>query len=292
MEIIILPKESALPPLEVLQRRFPAAPRSYLRGLLHRGKVRRGHAPLMPHDPLTPGDILHLPESRRLRELQRVSAAEEVTILFESREILAVEKPSGLAVHRGVGHEEDNLVRRVERLMARRGEPFRCAPAHRLDAGTSGAVLMGKGRRATAELGKAFMAGEVAKTYLALAAGPLDGEGALRGAIPAKGKMKEAQTLYRALSRTGELTLLQVNLISGRTHQIRRHLADNGHPLAGDRRYGGPALPGLERLFLHCRRLALKSPFDGSEVLIDSPLPPELGAVLQAVGLPFPEGLS
>lgn len=285
MVIEVRTEEEGLPLLELLQRRIPAAPPSYLRQLLRGGKVRREGEP--SGAPLAAGERLRLPESARLRRL--LEEGEEVRILYESREILAVYKGAGVAVHRGVGHE-DNLARRVERLMERRGAPFRTAPVHRLDAETSGPVLFAKGKKAAGALGRLFMAGEVEKVYLGLAAGRLSGRGRLDAPVPAKGKLKEADTEYAALAGTGAFTFLELRLVSGRTHQIRRQLADEGHPLAGDRRYGGARLEGLDRLFLHCRRLAFTDPFSGASVELDAPLPPELAAVLRTLGLAPVEG--
>lgn len=282
MEFRVHDNEVGISPLELLRRRIPAAPPAYLRNLLRSGKVRRGEG--VPDSPLRAGETVRLPDSARLQELKRQSE-ETPEILFESREVLAVYKPSGLAVHRGVGHEEDNLVLRVERLMAHRGAPFRTSPVHRLDAETSGPVLFAKGRRAAAALGKLFMAGEVEKIYIGLVIGAPHEAGRLDAPVRAKGKVKAAETVYEVLATNQGLSLLELRLLSGRTHQIRRHLAEAGHPLAGDRRYCGAQIPGMERLFLHCRRLALTDPFSGSLLELDSPLPGELAGVLEYFGL-------
>ncbi len=271
--------------LECLSRHIPAAPNAYLRQLGQKQKILRAGIPVCERDIVRDGDILCLPASQRLQEF---IATTTLTILFESRELLVVAKPAGLAVHTGLGHAEDNLTDRLQQMMRQRKEPFRAAPAHRLDAATSGPVLFGKGRNACAALGKLFMAGAVEKIYLALAAGHLPATGQLMSPVPAKGKWKSSLTEYRCLEFRGHYSLLQLRLFSGRTHQIRRQLADAGHPLAGDRRYRGPDLPGLGRLFLHGSRLALTNPFDGTRLEIDCPLPAELAAVL--INLP-PRGV-
>ncbi len=271
-----------------LAGRIPAASRGYLRQLLRGGKVFCGELRLHDGATVTAGRPVRLPESARLRELLGKSAAAELEILFENRELLVVLKPAGLAVHRGVGHETDNLTDRVLTLLQRRGAPFRAAPIHRLDAETSGPVLFGKGRKAASELGKLFMTGEVEKSYLALAAGTLERDGVLESAVPAKGKLKQAATECRRLAWTNQFSLLELRLLSGRTHQIRRQLAELGHPLAGDRRFRGPAAPRLGRLFLHCRRLSLRDPFSGHPLTIEAPLPEELQSCLSALGLSLP----
>jgi 23S rRNA-/tRNA-specific pseudouridylate synthase len=103
--------------------------------------------------------------------------------------------------------------------------------------------------------------------------------------VPAKEKLKESTTVFRTLAAAGGYSLLELQLQTGRTHQIRRQLADAGHPLAGDRRYRGPAPRGLDRLFLHCSRLALHDPFDHTPVNIVSDLPAVLTALLAALGM-------
>jgi 23S rRNA pseudouridine955/2504/2580 synthase len=284
IEWFINETESGLFPLALLRRRLPQAPEGYLRQLLRSGRIRQGDVPIDPSQPLVAGARLTLPASRRLLEM---TAALPV-ILFENDAILAVDKPAGLAVHRGVGHEDDNLLMRVETLLAGRNAPYRAAPAHRLDAETSGPVLFGKGRRACAELGRLFMNDQVEKIYLALAAGKLPDAGVLEGAVPVRGRAKQAATAFRLLDYRQNVSMLELKLLTGRTHQIRRHLAAAGHPLVGDRRYRGPDLTTGNRMFLHCQQLTLPlSPADTKQ-RICSPLPPELERILASVGMAFP----
>lgn len=281
-------KEEGRTALEILRERIPAAPASYLRQLLRSGKVRREGLPVTESDALRAGERLTLPASRRLEELMALPPAEKIEIFFESRELLIVFKAAGLATHRGKGHEEDNLLGRVQDLMKKRREIFTVAPVHRLDAETSGPVLFGKGRSAAGLLGKLFMEDKVEKVYLGLAAGNLSGSGAFCSPVRSKGKEKEARTSFSVLASAGGYSLLKLHLHSGRTHQIRRQLSEAGHPLVGDRRYGGPLLPGLSRLFLHCSRLALPDPFSGRFLNIESPLPEELASTLRKLDLALP----
>ncbi|MBE0595633.1 MAG: RluA family pseudouridine synthase [Desulfuromonadales bacterium] len=276
-EITCTEEEQGLPPLQLLQRRLPAAPASYLRHLLRRGKVCRQGELLAEGTPLAAGDSLQLPASHRLQELQRRG---ELTIVHEEGDFLVVDKPAGLAVHRGVGHEQDNLAGRLQELVARRGDPYRVAPVHRLDAETSGLVLFAKGRRAAATLGGLFMVGAVHKEYLALVSGQLPATGELTTPVLAKGKWKEAATEWQRLTSGSGFSLLQLRLHSGRTHQLRRQLAAAQHPVAGDSRYGGLLPPGLDRLFLHAHRLAFLHPCDQRPLQFTSPLPPPLEAVI------------
>lgn len=286
-EWMVSEAEAGLTVLEFLQGRLPGAPTAYLRQLLRGGKVRQGGQALGAGCGLPAGARLTLPDSRRLAEL-RQAAGRAVEVLGETGSLLVAFKPAGLAVHRGVGHEEDNLTERVRALMRQRREPFRIAPIHRLDAETSGPVIFGKGARAVAGLGKQFMERQVEKTYLALMAGAMPASGLLTSPVPAKEKLKESTTAFRTLGAGGGYSLLELQLQTGRTHQIRRQLADAGHPLAGDRRYRGPAPRGLNRLFLHCARLALHDPFDHTPLNIVSALPAELMASLAALGMEWP----
>lgn len=285
LELIVTPAEDGVVALDWLQRRIPEAPPGYLRQLLRKGRVLRATVPLGAADALAAGERVVLPGSARLRELLQAEPSPTLAILYETRELLVVAKPSGLAVHSSRGHEEDNLTARVQALLRERGDRFQVAPVHRLDAETSGPVLFGKGHAAIARLGGLFMSGAVAKCYLGLAAGSLSGDGWLESPIPAKGKLKAARTGYRVLSGNRRLTLLELYPETGRQHQLRRQLADAGHPLAGDRRYRGPALPGLSRLFLHCRQLAFTDPFQGAPLAIDAPLPGDLATLLARLGL-------
>jgi len=268
-----------------LQQRIPAAPASYLHQLLKKGKVTGLSGPLTESQTVAAGMVVQLPASARLDELraQVVKSAPEVRVLFESRELLIVDKPAGVAIHSSVGHEADNLTARIATRSAARGEKFRIAPVHRLDLETSGPVLFGKGKQACAAFGRLFIAQQVEKTYLALVSGRLPGSGSLLSPVPAKGKEKEAHTDYRAIVRSDAATLLELRLHSGRQHQIRRQLADLGHPLFGDRRYGGPCPEALPRLFLHCSKLVFQDPFSGANQMVEVPLPADLKGFLSTL---------
>lgn len=287
MEWLTTENEGGRTVLELLRHRVPAAPISYLRQLIGSGKVLRNSIPVTETTLVAAGERLTLPASNRLRQLL-VESAQRPIILFETPEFLVIDKPSALAVHRGVGHEQDNLTSRVQRLMQQQGHAFRIAPVHRLDVDTSGPVLFAKGRRAAAALGGLFLAGEVKKTYLALVWGHLTAAGIINSPVPAKGKLRAASTSFTVLHRAAECNLLEIQLYSGRQHQIRRQFADLGHPLVGDRRYGGAVLAGLGHIFLHCRQLAMPNPFTQESLLVNSPLPADLQATLATLGVPCP----
>ena len=284
MPVFIVKKsESGLALAEFLQRRLPAAPPAYLKQILKKGKVCRPDGTrFSSEDVLSSGESILLPESRRLLELLAVpqAAAAPLPILYESREILIVDKPAGLAVHTSLGHENDNLTQRVDVMLGERGAKLKTAPIHRLDLETSGPVMFGKGKQACGQLGQLFMRREVEKYYLALVSGKTAGSGRIESQIEAKGKEKQACTEFRKIAGSEQASLLEIQLHTGRQHQIRKQLAEQGHPLFGDSRYRGPCPQDLPRMFLHCCRLAFVDPFCAAPVEINSPLPDDLATFL------------
>jgi RluA family pseudouridine synthase len=281
-EFTVTPQEAGQSIEAWLQSRIPAAPTGYLHQLIKKGRVSNKRGKLESFSLVSGGETIFLPDSQRLLALMAEAAEvpSGVEILFESRAILIVNKPAGLAVHSSKGHEQDNLTDRIKALLAARREQFQIAPIQRLDLETSGPVLFGKGKKSCSELGKLFMRGEAGKTYLALVSGTLTGSSTLESTIPSKGKEKAAVTRYRALESSNNATLLEIELVTGRQHQIRRQLAEIGHPLYGDRRYRGPCPSQLERIFLHCRRLTFVDPLSEEAIDIKAPLPEDLMSFL------------
>ncbi len=290
---VVTKAEEILPIEQLLSQWVPGAPPAYFRQLLKKGKVTSADKTLREGDTVGADETVLLPDSTRLLDLianpQPIEPSKpqqpEVEVLFESREMLVVYKPAGLAIHNGKGHERDNLTTRVAAFLAARGETFQAAPIQRLDLETSGPVLFGKGRKGCSELGKIFMQGEVTKVYLALVSGKLLGRGELLSDIPAKGKIKEARSSYNTLVSSDNASLVEIQLQTGRQHQIRRQFSDAGHPLFGDRRYRGICHRKLPRLFLHCRRLTFVDPFSKQQVDINCPLPKELARFLPQLGI-------
>jgi 23S rRNA pseudouridine1911/1915/1917 synthase len=222
-----------------------------------------------------------------------------VEVVYEDDDLLIVNKPSGLVVHPAPGHWQGTL---VNALMARDDHyggiagVARPGIVHRLDRDTSGLLIVARNDAAQAGVMAQLKARRVRKTYLALAQGSVsaavgrieapigrDPKDRKRMAVVADGR--KAVTGYRVRERFAGWTLLELDLVTGRTHQIRVHLAALGHPVAGDPVYGtgtsrrGP--DGLERLFLHAWRLELVSPRSATLVRAEAPLPPELERVLE-----------
>ena len=225
----------------------------------------------------------------------------EIKVVYEDDDILIVDKPSGLVVHPSPGHWRGTL---VNALLAR-GDHYggiagvaRPGIVHRLDRDTSGLLVVARNDAAQAAVMAQLKAHRVRKTYVALVQGSVsasvgrieapigrDPKDRKRMAVVPDGRA--STTGYRVRERFHGWTLLELDLITGRTHQIRVHLAALGHPVAGDPVYGtgtsrrGP--DGLERLFLHAWRLELVSPSSTRLVRVEAPLPAELEAVLDGL---------
>ncbi|HKI52194.1 MAG TPA: RluA family pseudouridine synthase [Geothermobacteraceae bacterium] len=279
-------EEDGLSLLDWLQMRLPDAPDGYLGQLIRSGRVRLTGIPLTRQSRLACGDQIELPDSQRMQRLS--AAAKPCQILAQNEKWIIVNKPAGLPVHRSAQHL-DNLTDRLQDQLIREKAPFRVAPVQRLDIGTSGPVLFGKGRKAIGELGKLVMGQGLDKLYLALVEGHPAAEGPLENPLEINGKLKAAAGHFRTLRRWRNCSLLLVRITTGRKHQIRRHLAELGHPIAGDRRYRSslPAFSG--RLFLHQCLLHFVDPWLHSDIKITQPLPQELRSWLMGLEPELPE---
>lgn len=273
--------------------------RSYVQKLISNGGLTAAEGDrLRANDLVEPGAHLRLVEPPP-RPLDLEPQAIDVPIVYEDADLLIVDKPSGLVVHPAPGHADGTL---VNALLARGIEyggiagVQRPGIVHRLDRDTSGLLMVAKTDAAQHGLMAQLKSRTIKKTYLALAWGSV---GATVGRIEApvgrdprhRTRMavvpdgRPAVTGYRVRERLHGWTLLELDLITGRTHQIRVHLEAIGHPVGGDPVYGtgtsrrGP--DGLERLFLHAWRLELASPDDGHVIRAEAPLPAELEHVLQ-----------
>ncbi len=278
-------RESGLPLLDALALRVPAAPRALLRQLCKKRRIAVDDSIAAAGQVVHAGETISVRNSVRWCECIEQSRLQPGEILFEDKYCMVIDKPARLAVHRALGHD-DNLLQRVADFLRLRGEAFRVAPIHRLDIGTSGAVLIGKGRASASQLGKMIMAGQATKCYLAMVAGRITLPGELTSLVPAKGKRKTALTRFRPIAGSGSYTLLELELVTGRRHQIRRQLAEAGWPILGDTRYGGTTMPDLARIFLHCHQLTFQKPESGASISINSKLPLELQDLMQRLGIP------
>ena len=272
-------REENLPIHEALALRVPTAPTAFLRQLCKKQRVTVNEDTAEASRLSSVGETIAVKNSQRWLECIEKLPIKPAQILYEDSDSIVLNKPAGLAIHRAVGHE-DNLLHRVQDFLSLRKETFQVSPVHRLDIGTSGAVLFGKGRAAISQLGQMMIAGQFSKSYLALVSGKLSESGELASEVPAKGKIKEALIRYKPLASTEKHTLLELQLVTGRHHQIRHQLALSGHPIIGDVRYRGELINELDRPFLHCHQLTFPRSNNELVITVKAPFPEDLTEVL------------
>ena len=274
-----------------------ALPRTKVKELLEQGAVRIGGRPPRKGDRTVAGARVEvtLPSD----DPRPVPQPElPLRVLHVDAQLVAVDKPAGLPSHPLQPGERGTvvnaLVARYPECASASADPREGGLVHRLDTLTSGALLAARDPRTWAALRDAFSGRQVDKRYLAGVTGPVADEGEIdlplrhRGdhVEPAlSGGGREALTDFRVLSRAGDAALLEVRIHTGVLHQIRAHLAAIGAPVLGDLAYGGRPLPGLNRFVLHAAHLEFVHPATGARLALSAPLPPELTAVLEAIGL-------
>lgn len=249
-----------------LRTLMPQAAAGYARKLIKGGAARLNGAAATPDTFLACGDSVTLKESAATLKLL-TSERPSLDILYEDDQIAIVSKPPGLPMHR-TAEAEANLVELGGDYMARRGTPCKLYPVNRLDRGTSGTVILAKSSGSAGLYGRQVKETGLDKLYLALVRGVPPEVGTI--AAPLDGK--ESETRYRVLIAGEGSALLAVTPISGRMHQIRRHLELLGHPVLGDRRYGGGELPEYAGFCLHSFRTRLVRPEAGA-LTVCAPLP-------------------
>jgi 23S rRNA pseudouridine1911/1915/1917 synthase len=218
-------------------------------------------------------------------------------ILYEDADIIAINKPAGMVVHSGAGQHSGTLVNAVLHRFGKLssvGGDLRPGIVHRLDRFTSGVILIARHDAAHRHLAGQFASREVEKIYLALVHGrvkkdqggittPIARDPVRRIRMTARlARGRQASTSYQVLKRFDKFTFLEVKIGTGRTHQIRVHLASIGHPVVGDKLYGAPA-SALGRYFLHARQITFTSPSGGKRITLAAPLPQDLEDYLVSV---------
>ena len=269
--------------------------RSRVQALIREGQVRVDGRVRKPSYRLAGGEVLKvcIPPPK---EVSLEPEAIPLDIIYEDEDILVVNKPAGMVVHPAAGHWQGTLVNALLGYMpglASIGGELRPGIVHRLDKDTSGLVVVAKNDRAHRYLQRQFRARQVEKVYLALVEGvPKEPRGVIIAPIgrdPTQRKRmgvvtggREAETEYRVERSFPQHSLLEVRPRTGRTHQVRVHLAYIGHPVVGDRVYGRrkPTVP-LGRQFLHAQRLAFRLPKDDQSREFLVPLPADLIQVLE-----------
>ncbi|HXR47440.1 MAG TPA: RluA family pseudouridine synthase [Candidatus Limnocylindrales bacterium] len=292
-----------------LRRRFPAVSRVALKRLIEAGHVRLNGQPVKPtHAPRAGEEIeIRWPEPRPARALP-----EEIPldILFEDRSLLVLNKPAGLVVHPAAGHEEHTLVNALLHHcggeLSGIGGVARPGIVHRLDKETSGCLVIAKNDETHMALSAQFAGRKVKKIYHAIVCGKLARDsGEVRAAIarhPSHRKRmavrgddagRAAHTSWRVLKRLNSATLVEAQLHTGRTHQIRVHFQFLGHPLAGDETYGArqnqklTELTGYHppRVMLHARELSFVHPRTEASLSFEAPLPNDFREALISLQL-------
>lgn len=221
--------------------------------------------------------------------------APDISLLFVDEHVVVADKPSGLLVHRGWDNDDDVAMFRVRDKVG-----AHVHPVHRLDRGTSGALVFARTKEAAAALGRSFESRRTEKRYLALVRGvPAEG-GTIDHPIPKSedGPRVSALTRYRLVARSPHerCSLVLALPETGRLHQVRRHLRHAGHPLIGDVKYGSGELNrhyraryALHRLALHASAIRFEHPATGQPLTVTAPVPEDLGRALEQLGLPIAE---
>src|SRR5437763_2470165 len=281
---------------------LPEYSRSQIQRLIKDGHVRVGGREAKPNQPVKVGQQIALEIPTPIDAVAHAEAL-PLPILYQDSDLIVIDKPAGMVVHPAAGHASGTLVNallhHVDDLSGIGGEK-RPGIVHRLDRGTSGLMVVAKDDAAHEELARQFRDREIEKEYVALVWGvvqagrridePIGRDPSNRKKMSARARRsREAVTRIVRAEHLKALTLAQVAIHTGRTHQIRVHLSAIGHPIVGDPLYGGVhrRVPGdvravthLERPFLHAARLVFKHPRDGRRMEFMSELPEDLQRVL------------
>ena len=290
-----------------LLRVCKGVPKSHIYRILRSGEVRVNKGRIDQLYRLESGDVVRIPPVRVAEKSSAVVPGAEFTVLFEDAHLLIIDKPCGVAVHGGSGVSYGV----IEQLRAARPDAKFLELVHRLDRETSGLLLLAKKRSALTNLHEQMRDGLTDKRYLTLVHGdwknarqhiklPLHKyttpEGERRVCVQAGGM--ESHTVFSLLRKWEQFALLEAELKTGRTHQIRVHLASSGFPIAGDDKYGDFALNrallkaddergALKRMFLHAHQITFTHPESGKEMTVNAALPAECDRFLVSLGKPL-----
>lgn len=304
--------------------------RSRVQLLLEQGDVRLNGAVPKASLKLRGGEQIEITGEPRPVPLKAIAEDIPLHVVYEDNDLAVVDKPAGMMVHAGSGQNDDErsrgtlvnaLLHRFQALSSTAGD-LRPGIVHRLDKDTSGLIVVAKNDRAHLALGKLFSSRQIRKTYIALVHGAVEREqGSVTAAIGrdplrrtrmttrptenARSAVSHYTVVRRLQNRFGAFTLVRVRIETGRTHQIRVHMASIGHPVVGDSLYGAagqltdqvaaqagrkttPERLRLGRNFLHAAELQFTHPISQRELSLAAPLPPELESYLARIEAPLP----
>jgi 23S rRNA pseudouridine1911/1915/1917 synthase len=290
---------------QALARALPQYSRARVRQWIESGAVQVEGRTLRPRDKVLGGEQVRI-EAQLPVQTAAAAEALPLEVVFKDRALLVINKPAGLVVHPGAGNPRHTLQNALLAFDPRLALVPRAGLVHRLDKDTSGLLVVARTPEAHTALVAAMAAREIGREYLAVCTGVMTGGGTIdkpiarhrtqrtRMAVRADGR--ESITHYRVVTRFRAHTLVRVELETGRTHQIRVHLAHAGFPVVGDPVYGGrrripagctPALAaelaGFSRQALHAAHLKLQHPVTGREMAWEAPLPPDMQRLLGAL---------
>ena len=285
-----------------LMRMLKGVPKTHVYRVIRSGEVRINKGRVHADTRVAAGDDVRLPPVRMAEKpAGPLAPAREFPILLEDEHLLAIVKPAGVAVHGGSGVSSGV----IEQLRRSRPAAKFLELVHRLDKETSGILLLAKKRSALVHLQDQFRSRDTGKIYAAAVLGTWPDklkviDLALHKGLDAAGERhvrvvpadhedgRRSITLVKVLQRRPDFTLLDVTIKTGRTHQIRVHLAHSGHPIVGDPKYGDFARNKLfakqhryERMFLHARQLAFDHPASGERITLQAPLPADCATLLK-----------
>jgi 23S rRNA pseudouridine1911/1915/1917 synthase len=275
-----------------LAQRGAAPSRAAAQRLIEAGAVTVGGRSRPKNHRLAPGDEVAI---ARAEEEPAATGEVPFEVVFEDEYLLVVDKPAGVVIHSAPGHRGPTLAQALAGRAAGGADPERAGIVHRLDRDTSGLLVVARSEEAHAALRRLMRARQIVREYLALVGGrpaaesgtidaPIGRDRTRRTVVSTRtDRARAAVTHFRVLERLARTTLLRVRLETGRTHQIRAHMAAIGHPVCGDRNYGGANCGkkiGLERQFLHAARLMFSHPFTGEPLQCESKPPVDLRRAL------------
>jgi 23S rRNA pseudouridine955/2504/2580 synthase len=267
-----------------LLKRLKGVPKSHVYRVLRSGEVRVNSGRVKPEYRLKVGDRIRVPPVR-MASAPPPAKPLAFPVVFEDSSLLVIDKPAGVAVHGGSGVSFGV----IESLRAARPQAKQLELAHRLDRDTSGLLMIAKKRSVLVELHRMLREGEVEKVYTAVVAGEYRGPKEIRAAlhkyVTGSGERRvavqedgmAAATNVKVRKARKNLSLVELRLLTGRTHQLRVHMAHVGHPILGDEKYGGAARNAAARLLLHAGRLAFRHPASGEPIRLAAPLPADMG---------------